>query len=45
MQNLGERTLDWAGDQLWMVDQTRLPDAYEVLQIGNVAELVAPSGD
>ena len=40
MQNLGERTLDWAGDQLWMVDQTRLPDAYEVLQIGNVAELV-----
>ena len=40
MQNLGERTLDWAGDQLWMVDQTRLPDAYEVLQIDNVAELV-----
>ena len=40
MQNLGERTLDWAGDQLWMVDQTRLPDAYEVLQIENVAELV-----
>ncbi len=40
MQNLGERTLDWAGDQLWMVDQTRLPDAYEVLPIGNVAELV-----
>ena len=41
MQNLGERTLDWAGDQLWMVDQTRLPDAYEVLQIDNVAELVS----
>ena len=40
MQNLGERTLDWAGDQLWMVDQTRLPDAYEVLQIENVADLV-----
>ena len=40
MQNLGERTLDWAGDHLWMVDQTRLPDAYEVLQIENVAELV-----
>ena len=41
MQNLGERTLDWAGDRLWMVDQTRLPDAYEVLQIDNVAELVS----
>ncbi len=40
MTELGERSLDWAGDRLWMVDQTRLPDAYEVLEIGNVADLV-----
>ena len=40
MQELGERTLDWAGDRIRMVDQTRLPDAYEVLEIDNVAGLV-----
>ena len=40
MQELGERTLDWAGDRVRMVDQTRLPDAYEVLEIDNVADLV-----
>ena len=44
MQNLGERTLDWAGDRLRMVDQTRLPDAYEVLEIDNVADLVDAIG-
>ena len=40
MTELGERTLDWAGDRLRMVDQTRLPDAYEVLEIDDVADLV-----
>ena len=40
MTELGERSLDWAGDRLRMVDQTRLPDAYEVLEIDNVADLV-----
>ena len=44
MQDLGERTLDWAGDRLRMVDQTRLPDAYEVLEIDNVADLVDAIG-
>ena len=40
MTELGERSLDWAGDRLRMVDQTRLPDAYEVLEIDDVADLV-----
>ena len=40
MTELGERTLDWVGDGLRMVDQTRLPDAYEVLEIDDVADLV-----
>ena len=44
MQDLGERTLDWAGDRLRMVDQTRLPDAYEVLEIDNAADLVDAIG-
>jgi methylthioribose-1-phosphate isomerase len=37
---LGERTLDWADGRLRIVDQTRLPDAYEVLEIHNVSDLV-----
>ena len=40
MTELGERTLDWAGDRIRMVDQTRLPDAYEVLEIDSVVDLV-----
>ena len=40
MTELGERSLDWAGDRIRMVDQTRLPDAYEVLEIDSVAGLV-----
>ena len=40
MQELGERTLDWADGCLRIVDQTRLPDAYEVLEIDDVAGLV-----
>ena len=40
MMELGERSLDWAGDCLRMVDQTRLPDTYEVLEIDNVPDLV-----
>ena len=44
MQELGERTLDWAGDRILMVDQTRLPDAYEVLEIDDVAGLVDAIG-
>ena len=40
MTDLGERTLDWAGGRLRIVDQTRLPDTYEILEIDNVADLV-----
>ena len=40
MTDLGERTLDWAGDRLRIVDQTRLPDTHEVLEIDNVSGLV-----
>ena len=40
MQDLGERSLDWADDRLRIVDQTRLPDAYEVLEIDQVPDLV-----
>ena len=40
MQDLGERSLDWAGDRILMVDQTRLPDAYEILEVDQVADLV-----
>ncbi len=40
MQELGERSLDWADDRILMVDQTRLPAAYEILGIDNVADLV-----
>ena len=41
MTELGERSLDWAGDRLRMVDQTRLPDAYEILEIDCVRDLVS----
>lgn len=40
MQDLGERSLDWTDGRLRIVDQTRLPDAYQVLEIDNVAGLV-----
>ena len=40
MTELGERSLDWAGDRIRMVDQTRLPDSYEVLEIDQVPDLV-----
>ncbi|MCY3806746.1 MAG: S-methyl-5-thioribose-1-phosphate isomerase [bacterium] len=40
MQDLGERSLDWADDRILMVDQTRLPDAYEILEVDDVADLV-----
>ena len=40
MTDLGERTLDWADGRLRIVDQTRLPDAYQILDIDNVADLV-----
>ena len=40
MTELGERSLDWAGDRIRMVDQTRLPEAYVILEIDNVADLV-----
>ena len=40
MTDLGERTLDWAAGRLRIVDQTRLPAAYEILEIDNVADLV-----
>ena len=40
MTDLGERTLDWADGRLRIVDQTRLPDTYEILEIDNVADLV-----
>ncbi|MDE0653963.1 MAG: S-methyl-5-thioribose-1-phosphate isomerase [bacterium] len=44
MTELGERSLDWAGDRIRMVDQTRLPDAYVVLEIDDVAGLVDAIG-
>ena len=40
MQDLGERSLEWADGRLRIVDQTRLPDAYEVVAIDRVADLV-----
>ena len=40
MQDLGERSLEWADGRLRIVDQTRLPDAYEVLEIDQVPDLV-----
>ena len=40
MQDLGERSLDWADGRLWIVDQTRLPAAYEILEIDQVPDLV-----
>ena len=44
MTDLGERTLDWAAGRLWIVDQTRLPDTYEILEIDSVADLVDAIG-
>ena len=40
MQDLGERSLDWIDSRLRIVDQTRLPDSYEVLEIDQVSDLV-----
>ncbi len=40
MTDLGERSLDWADGRLRIVDQTRLPDTYEVLEIDDVGDLV-----
>ena len=40
MQELGERSLDWIDGRLRIVDQTRLPDAYEILEIDRASDLV-----
>ena len=42
--DLGERTLDWIDGAVRMVDQTRLPDAYEVLDVTTVGDLVDAIG-
>ncbi len=44
MQRLGERSLDWVDGRIWLVDQTQLPNAYEVLEIESVADLVQAIG-
>ncbi len=41
MDPLGGRSLDWSGGAVLMVDQTRLPDQYEVLRIESVPDMVA----
>jgi methylthioribose-1-phosphate isomerase len=41
MQKLGDRPLDWIDDGVSMVDQTRLPDRYEVMRIESVPDMVA----
>ncbi len=40
MQDLGEGSLDWVDGRLRIVDQTRLPETYEVLEIHQSADLV-----
>lgn len=41
MQQLGGRPLDWIDGGVSMVDQTRLPDRYEVMRIESVPDMVA----
>ncbi|MDE0370018.1 MAG: S-methyl-5-thioribose-1-phosphate isomerase [bacterium] len=41
MQQLGDRPLDWIDGGVSMVDQTRLPDSYEVMRIKSVPDMVA----
>lgn len=41
MQELGNRPLEWIDDGVSMVDQTRLPDEYEVMRIESVPDMVA----
>jgi len=41
MQQLGDRPLDWIDGGVSMVDQTRLPDSYEVMRIESVPDMVA----
>ena len=41
MQHLGDRPLDWIDGGVSMVDQTRLPDSYEVMRIESVPDMVA----
>ncbi len=41
MQQLGSRPLDWIDGGVSMVDQTRLPDQYEVMRIESVPDMVA----
>ena len=41
MQQLGDRPLDWIDGAVSMVDQTRLPDSYEVMRIESVPDMVA----
>ncbi|MDE0375121.1 MAG: S-methyl-5-thioribose-1-phosphate isomerase [bacterium] len=41
MQQLGDRPLDWIDGGVSMVDQTRLPDHYEVMRIETVPDMVA----
>jgi len=41
MQSLGGRTLDWLDDTVVMVDQTRLPESFDIIRISTVPDLVA----
>ena len=41
MRQLGNRPLDWIDDGVSMVDQTELPDRYEVMRIESVPDMVA----
>jgi len=41
VQQLGSRPLDWIDGGVSMVDQTRLPDQYEVMRIESVPDMVA----
>ena len=41
MQSLGGRTLDWLDDAVVMVDQTRLPESFDIIRISTVPDLVA----
>ena len=41
MQQLGDRPLEWIDNGVSMVDQTRLPDHYEVMRIESVPDMVA----
>ena len=41
MKQLGDRPLDWIDGGVSMLDQTRLPDSYEVMRIESVPDMVA----